>query len=498
MLSDWGGVTSNRGESKKPPSHGVRCRRVRRLAGGWVFLALLAGMVPGRIALSTALDDEAPWTAVVQEDQGERSERPSVASTTDDGDAEMAVQVQSWVAQLDAPLRRQRDAAETALLEAGPTVLDLLPPAEDAPSAESRLRLGRVWQSLADAAVEQALRGSTLDLTGSGVAASEILAQIRRQSGNRLRWAVPDATAAPITGPLAGPFWPVLDGLLDAWNAELRAGGEPFTLQIVPRPPDLPARLQAAVYSGAFRLQPTKFRRFEEPDGTVTLRTGLIAEWEPKLWPVVVWQDAAWNRATTTSGKEVVSRSGGGRREIPLPRTVYPLSLTTDFTLPADDAAIARWTGCIEVLAAVSPYSFAFDLNNGLPRRRNLGDVTVELQRFETADDSAVAQLRIEYRNVAIPLKSHLAGVFENAARLEYPDGTQCEGVIRETPAETDRSAVVQYVFRLPETTPPSSLPNRLVTTIPLALRMVRVCYDFSGDRLPSAVGPVSHEDSNP
>ncbi|NMC19317.1 MAG: hypothetical protein GYA33_02755 [Thermogutta sp.] len=405
--------------------------------------------------------------------------------------------MRTWLEQLDAPLRSQRDAAEKALMEAGPALLDLLPPAEEAASAESRLRLERVWQSLAAAAVEQAAHGSTLELTGNGASAEEVLRHIRRQSGNRLQWAVPDRPTAAFSGRLSGPFWPVVDALLDAWHADLQAAEEPFTLRIVPRPPEGPARVGTAGYSGAFRLQPTRFRRFEESDGTVTLRLGLSVEWEPRLWPAVVWHDPAWNRATTASGKETTPRAGG-RREIPLPRTVYPLPLTTDFTLPAEDSAIRRWTGRIEVLAAVVPHSFAFDLQAGIPGRRSLGDVTVELERLDTVDPSPAAALRIEYRNVEIPLKSHLAGVFENPVRLEYPDGTICRGIVRETLAETDCSAVIRYVFQPAATSPPLSPPKRLVATVPLAVRRIEVGYDFSGDRLPSSVGPRSPDDSNP
>ncbi|MGQ9822378.1 MAG: hypothetical protein ACUVQK_10985 [Thermogutta sp.] len=401
-----------------------------------------------------------------------------------------------WVDQLDAPLRSQRDDAERSLIAAGPAVLDILPPVEKAPSAESRLRLERIWQALSDASIRQTLRGATLDLTVEEGSPEEILRQIRQQSGNRLQWALPEAPSIPRPARLSGPFWPVLDGLLDDWNAGLQAAEEPFTLRIVPRPAGGSARRQTACYAGPFRVQATRLQRFEEPDKTVTLRAGLSVEWEPTLWPVAVWHDAVWNRATTTLGNEATPRSGGGRREIPLPRTVYPLPLATDFTLPAEDAALARWTGRFEVLAAVAPYPFVFDLRAGLPRRRSLGDVTVELESLKIGEDSAAASLRIEYRDVAIPLKSHLAGVFEVPVRLEYPDGKTCDGAVRETLAETDNSAVIHYVFRLPKTVPPSSSPERLAATVPLAVQRMEVNYDFSGDRLPPSFGRPSREDS--
>jgi len=461
------------------------------------YAVTLVAMVPGLTACPTRLENPACLAAVFGKAPGvepgqEPDERAAEWETSD-----VADRVRSWIEQLDAPLRSQRDAAEKALFEGGPTLLEILPPAEAASSAESRLRLERIRQSLAAAAVEQALRGSTIELAGERISAGEVLRQIRQQSGNSMQWAVQDGTPAEFSDRLSGPFWPVVDRLLDAWDADLQAAEEPFALRIVPRPPERPPRLRAGNYSRAFRFQPTRFRYYEESDGTVTLRAGLIAEWEPKLWPVVVWHDTAWNRATTASGKEATPRSAG-RREIPLPRTVYPLPLTTDFALPAGDALIRRWTGRIEVLAAVVPHSFAFDLRAGIAGRRSLGDVTVELLKLEASDTSLIASLRVEYRNVEVPLKSHLAGIFENPVRLEYPDGTICRGIISETLAETDRSAVIRYLFRKPATSPPLSPPDRLAATIPLAVRMVEVGYDFAGDQLPSAAGPPSREDSTP
>lgn len=461
------------------------------------YPTMLVAIVPLWTAWPTDFANPICRAAVFQEIPGRGSGHAPDSLAEDRVADDLADRVRTWIEQLDAPLRSQRDAAEQALREGGPSLLELLPPAEEASSAERRLRLERIWQSLAAAAVEQALRGSTIELAGDGASASEILRRIRQQSGIRLQWAVADAPGAVSSDRLSGPFWPVLDGLLDTWHADLQAAEEPFALRIVPRSPERPARLGTANYSGAFRLQPTRFRRYAESDGTVTLRIGLSVEWEPTLWPVVVWQDPVWNRVTTVSGGEATPRSGG-RREIPLPRMVYPLPLTTEFSLPAGDADIRRWTGRIEVLAAAVPHSFAFDLRAGIPSRRSLGDVTVELERLETSDTSVIATLRVEYRNVEVPLKSHLAGVFENPVRLEYPDGTICAGVIRETTAETDRSAVIRYVFRKPETSPPHSPPDRLAATIPLAVRTVAVDYDFGGDQLSPSAGPPSLEDSPP
>lgn len=473
-------------------------RTVPCVGWGWSIAVLVMASLPVWIAFPAAIGNENSRAflfgqvrggqAAVEPDQGVKEP----AETAD------ADQVRNWVDQLEAPLRSQRDAAERSLIEAGPAVLDILPPVEKASSAESRLRLERIWQALTAAYIRQTLRGATLDLTVEEGSPDEILRQIRQQSGNRLQWSLPEARSVPHPARLSGPFWPILDGLLDDWNAGLQAAEEPFTLRIVPRPAGGSARRQAASYAGPFRVHATRLQRFEEPDSTVTLRADLSVEWEPTLWPVAVWHDAAWNRATTTLGKEAVPRSGGGRREIPLPRTVYPLPLAIDFTLPAEDADLARWTGRFQVLAAVAPYNFVFDLRAGLPRRRILGDVTVELQRLKIGDNSAAASLRVEYRDVAIPLKSHLAGVFEVPVRLEYPDGTTCDGAVRETLAETDSSAVIHYVFRLPETMPPSSPPERLAATVPLAVQMMEVNYDFSGDRLPPSSGRPSREDSAP
>ncbi len=459
--------------------------------------ALLAVVVPFWIAWPTAFENPVCRAALSQEISGRGPGQAPDDLAADRENGDVADRVRTWIEQLDAPLRSQRDAAEKALREGGPSLLEMLPLPEEASSAESRLRLERIWQSLAAAAVEQALRGSKIDLEGGGAPASEILRRIRRQSGIRLQWAVPEAPVASPSDRLSGPFWPALDRLLDTWHADLQAAEEPFALRIVPRPPGRPARLGTAHYAGAFRLQPTRLQRYAESDGTVTLRAGMSVEWAPIIWPVVVWQDPAWNRVTTASGGEATPRSGG-RREIPLPRMVYPVPLTTEFAIPAGDAEILRWTGRIEVLAAAVPHSFAFDLRAGIPKRRSLGDVTVELERLETSDTSVIATLRVEYRNVAVPLKSHLAGVFENPVRLEYPDGTICDGTIRETTAETDRSAVLRYVFRKPETSPPHSPPRRLTATIPLAVRTVAVDFDFAGDQPSPSAGPPSLEDSPP
>ncbi|GEM_PF-5853854 len=414
---------------------------------------------------------------------GDRGPIEDSLSESGEIDAGLADLVKNSLVQLDAPQRTERDAAEQALLVAGPALLPYLPPPEEVASAEVRLRLERVRQSLAVAAVDRATQGSQIALPAGEVSPHDAFRRIRSQTGNRLCWAVPEEPRLTLARPLSGPFWPVMDRLLDAWHGDLKASAEPFALQVVLRRKEAGRESSGAYVSGAFQLQPGEVRRFNEPDGTTTYRTVLAVEWEPVLWPVVVWYDPAWSRAKLATGEIVRPRSGGGRREIPLPRGVYPLRLATDFALPTAEAAIRHWSGRLQILAAIAPHPFAFTLDrDDRPRRQGLGQVSIVLERFERGESADTASLRIEYRDAPIPLKSHLAGIFENRARLGYSDGTWIEGIVNNCLAEADRSAVVQYSFPHTKSLSMQSPPRQLSVTVPLAVRVLEVDYEFSGD----------------
>ena len=85
--------------------------------------------------------------------------------------------------QLDSDQLAQRNAAEEALIQKGPAVIDLLPAATDRMSAEVRDRLARIRQKLQQAAVESSVKPSLITLNGDAMPLSKSIGIAPRTVG---------------------------------------------------------------------------------------------------------------------------------------------------------------------------------------------------------------------------------------------------------------------------------------------------------------------------
>ena len=130
------------------------------------------------------------------------------------------LEVRRLVRQLDAQQLTEREAAERALVAFGPTILDALPATDDRTSAEVRERLGRVRQTLLQAASDASTRASLVTLDVKDAPLSAVLRTLQEQSGNTIV-DYRSKAGQPTPDPLLTvqfqntPFWPAFDQLLD-------------------------------------------------------------------------------------------------------------------------------------------------------------------------------------------------------------------------------------------------------------------------------------------
>ena len=122
-------------------------------------------------------------------------------------------QVARLIRQLDDDRPDNRQAAEAALIELGPDVLELLPATDAVASAEVRERLTRVRGRLQTERSRRSVEASLVSLDGD-MTLAEALHAIQQQTGNALLGYEDLDQRVTIHWPQV-PFWEALDQVLD-------------------------------------------------------------------------------------------------------------------------------------------------------------------------------------------------------------------------------------------------------------------------------------------
>ena len=187
-------------------------------------------------------------------------------SAADQKIADLKIEVNHLVRQLDAPELSRRTEAETKLLNLGPQILDLLPVYDDkSPAAEAQRReaVDRIRDQLQRRAAEDATAASVVTLKATDRPLSEILAELARQTGNKftdVRQQRGEETTDPkLTVSFSKtPFWQALDQTLDQAKLTVYPYAGKDELGIVAAEPGAFPRVDRASYAGPLRLEATQ------------------------------------------------------------------------------------------------------------------------------------------------------------------------------------------------------------------------------------------------
>lgn len=368
-----------------------------------------------------------------------------------------AVSVRSLVRELDAPQKVARDEAERRLIELGPAALGALPELRTNDSAELSVRLNRVRLALLRQKAAQSLAASRVTLRVKDAPLAEVLAEIERQTGNKLvdyrrqfGQQVDDLRATLDLDNVA--FWQAIDalnaatGLMtypftgeDGLALVLRTAGEPT--------PDLRAHVH---YSGAFRIRIRRLTTTRDLDADgADLLVELEAAWEPRLRPLFLTVAAAKMRLVDDGGRSLPPRNPNLVQEIPPQGRAAQVDVKfTAVAPPRESKTLRRFGGTFDVLLTAEMHTFRFaDLSEPKRREQRAAAVTVTLEPTRLNNQLLEVPVRIRYENPVNALESHRAWFYKNPAYLEAADGGKTSPGSTELGRQSDNELLLNLMF---------------------------------------------------
>lgn len=403
------------------------------------------GAAPAAAASAAAATGTADKTA------GDQAEAAPIDSTP-----EWESAVRRLLRRLDADELAQRDAAETELVRMGPAVLPLLRGAEPRLSPEARTRVARVVQQLQRIDGLTGAEASIIDLEKHRAPVSKILAELERQSGNRIvdyRAQFHQVAIDPVVEVqfAATPFWQALDETLDAAKLTVYAYGAPRAICVVARPEGLGPRRAGACYRGPFRFEAVAIRAQRNPrqpsaDG---LTVEIELSWEPRVQPIVLRHSLADLSAKLDTGETLASAQQAGSVEIAdfADRTAQRLQLPLPLP-PRSAKRLSLLQGQLHAVLPGRPETFVFDALGGarpIVKRGTAAAVVVEQSRQR--GDQFEVRLTVRFDNPGEALATHRGWIFRNPARLRTAEGRLLSPTSAETVKQSLREVGISYSF---------------------------------------------------
>jgi len=368
-------------------------------------------------------------------------------------DKDLAVFVKRAVQVLDSPELSQRQAAERALINKGPVILDLLPSQTAQLSAEVKKRLRRIRQTLYGKIAKSTTLASNITLQGS-YSLVEILREFESQTSNQVTFQHTQTTKVNLDIQET-PFLQALDIVLNKTNLVDHPNKSPNRNQIFIGPDysTTPTNRKHVAYAGIFRIAATKL--------TVTQQSRLTFQisWEPRIRPLYLTIDGKSISAIDDQQNKIKCHLSG-ERTLNVEGTTSSVKIEIPLELPHQEAT--KLTSVAGTLTAVLPgrhEPFSFSLNpktQAPPTQQRRAGVIVDLQQAVTMEERIGVQVKITYADAGDAFASHRGWLNHNAAYLSI-DGQRVLGTPhRKTLQQTAQS--VTYLFRFDCTAPLSEL----------------------------------------
>ncbi|HIQ21094.1 MAG TPA: hypothetical protein EYH34_07655 [Planctomycetes bacterium] len=368
----------------------------------------------------------------------------------------LRLEVRRLLHQLDAPTLAEREAAERKLIELGPRVLDYLPRDEQRWSAEVIQRSRRIRQVLQRQLADEALRPSTVTLRAESMRLSEVLAEIQRQTGNKINttvlWPRPAAPDPELALSLSEtPFWEALDRVLDDARMAAELFGAEKAIYVRPPQPGQAPRSSRAVYVGPFRIEPIRMeavRDLRTPEQRV-LRVVLEIAWEPRLQPVSLRRLGKSLEAVDDRGNRLAGPDSG-EVEIPVIPTVLATEVPVLLKLPPREATqVARLRGGLAALVPGPVETFRFAELDEKARNveRRIGATTVTLERIRRNADLWELRVAVRFEQAGDALASHYNWILDSEAYLEASGQEPVQPAAMDTIRRSENEIGFSYLF---------------------------------------------------
>ncbi len=279
----------------------------------------------------------------------------------------------------------------------------------------------------------------------------EALAAISRDSGIEFQHRSDESVPVePVPGPLT--FWRALDHILDQVDMDVdEYAGDRQTMRLVRRPDDRPSRVDAAIYSGVYRIEPMAVtaRRDFSRGQLSSLQVSLQIAWEPRLTPIGLMVPIDRIGGEFDDGTALVPQRSGGSIEVATTQAISSTEFFLPLKLPDTNAQMIRQLEG-RLRAMLPGKRGRFELSLGDPTaKQTIDDMTVQIEGVRKAGSLTEVRLGIELEDAGRSLESHRQWIFENEAFVRRADDTDARHLGMEVYRQTLSGVGVGYLFDL-------------------------------------------------
>jgi hypothetical protein len=401
-------------------------------------------------------------------------------------DAALKDQVDRLVQQLDAADLASRDEAKKQLVALGPKILDLLPTSPSGPAQADALESIRAPLQLQLA--EQSIQASNVTLNAADQPLSEILAELSRQSGNKLkdlRASMGQETAnRRLTLAIEkSSFWQALDQTLDRAHLTVYHYAGSDALGIVAAGENAAPRVSSRTgYAGPLRLEAMRLTsqrdlRLRQPGW---LKLTMQIAWEPRLRPIALQLPMGQIHATDDRGEPIAVENPEGQLEQGGTSTGTAVEMEVPLADPPRAArAIASIKGTIRALLPSRIETFEF--TGQTKSRQQRAGATVALDEVLHEGATWQVRVRVHYDHAGNALESFRSWVFNNEAYMVGPDNRRIKPTGSEQTLHAKDEIGLAYKFELPNG--PGGL--KFIYKTPALLTTVPLKFEFKDLPLP-------------
>jgi hypothetical protein len=386
--------------------------------------------------------------------------------------------VLDWIDDLDASSLAKRKSAEAALIEAGEPVLEFLPASDKDSSIEVAERIKRIREAIGKEVAKAESQTQAIEIRLNEVSTvGEALDAISRDSGIEFETEMNlDQPVESVPAPLS--FWHAVDLVLDQAKLDLNFyGGDRETLQLVPREPTRPSRVDSAAYAGVYRIEPTSVtsRRALQTPNLSGLNISLEIAWQPGMTPIGLTVPVKQLIGRLDDGTLLRPQVSGEQIDI---ATTADLSMSEFFVpmqLPAGrPQKISAISGIIRALLPGPTKKFEIK-SDSADRSATAGSMTVNIEEIRPNGPLHEFRVAISLENAGRALESHRQWIYENEAYLLLADGTRADHLGYEVYRSGNAGVGIGYLFDVGDSykgttliyqSPTSVVPNEVAFVI--------------------------------
>jgi len=350
---------------------------------------------------------------------------------------------------LDSAKQATRNSAEAELIALGTSVIEFLPPIGTDASAEWKMRMERLRDSLEGLEMQEFTLPSTVTLSGS-MSGRTALTKIAEQTGNTIQLGdAPNLNRDVVTDFDETPFWEAFDEVVDQLDLTVN-GGDGETFQLIPRAVNAPLRIAAAGYSGVFRLEPLtvqKTYQLQDPARS-TLQIQVLLSWEPRLVPVFVKFPLEALELICDDGQVLQSKMNAQETEF-VPAGGSQLQVALNFILPERRAKkIIRWNGKVFVSIPGRPATLEFDeLMTEGKKTASVGNLKVVFEKARKNRDIYEVLVGLSLNSPGQSAEAFRGWTNTHEAFLMDPQNKRIEHVGWSTTRMNDNEIGLSYLF---------------------------------------------------